>query len=147
MDGQQLLSGLIETYRLLNMSLRGMDENRLHAAHGQAGSVQDIVQQLRDDELQFSQGLKERISGVPMADIFTEEAKPTTGMETDQDTTAMMIAQFGTARESTLAMLRAVPDADWDTVIENGKSIRARVSELLENDQRQLGQIEQLMTA
>ena len=42
--------------------------------------------------------------------------------------------QFGTARESTLAMLRELPDAEWDATPGGDKSIRARVTELLAND-------------
>jgi hypothetical protein len=142
MSDRDLIGGLIETYRHLNMAIRPLAEERLRSANGGVPSVRDIVRRLRDDELRFSQALKERVTGVPMPDIFGEEL-PTLGSETEHDTTAMLIAQFGTARESTLAMLRGLTEADWDIPVEGGKPIRTRVEELLTNDRRQLDRITQ----
>lgn len=140
MPDQELIGGLIETYRVLNNSVRTLPEERL-ASRTAGASVRGLMRRMRDDELRFSQALKERITGVPMPDIFSAEELPTLGTETDEDTTAMLIAQFGTARESTLAMLRDLPDPEWDTAAEGGKSIRARIAELLDNDRRQLDRI------
>jgi hypothetical protein len=145
MAEQELISGLIETYRTLNTSVRGLDEQRLRTAQGD-GSIHTAMKQMRDNELLFSQALKERVSGVPIATAVSSDERPTIGTETDQDTTAMMIAQFGTARESTLAMLRGLPSAEWDAVV-NGESIRGRVTNLLENDRKQLAQINGLLAA
>lgn len=145
MPDNELITGLIGTYRVLNGRVRQLDEATLRGTGG--GSVRDIVRRLRDDELRFSQALKERITGVPMPDVFAQDELPTLGTETDQDTTAMLIAQFGTARESTLAMLRDLPDGEWDATIDGGKSIRTRVFELLDNDRRQLERITGLIGA
>ena len=144
MPDQDLIGGLIETYRVLNNSVRTVPEERL-ATRESGGSVRGLMRRMRDDELRFSQALKERITGVPMPDIFSAEELPTLGTETEQDTTAMLIAQFGTARESTLAMLRDLPDAEWDGSVDGGKSIRARVIELLDNDRRQLASITSIL--
>jgi hypothetical protein len=141
MPDQNLIGGLIETYRVLNNRVRTVPEAQLRSGGAGGPSVRDLMRRMRDDELRFSQALKERITGVPMPDIFSEEELPTLGTETDQDTTAMLIAQFGTARESTLAMLRDLPDPEWDSALEGGKSIRARIQELVENDRRQLDRI------
>jgi hypothetical protein len=146
MADQELISGLIETYRLLNTNLRGLDETRLRAAHNGSGSIRDVMRRLRDDELQFSQALKQRVTGVSVADLTGGDDRPTTGLETAQDTTAMLIAQFGTARESTLAMLRDLPDTEWDADA-GGKSIRNRVVDLLDNDRHQLDRIKSLLSA
>lgn len=146
MADQDLISGLIETYRVLNSSLRGVDESRLRAAQNGSGSVREVMRRLRDDELQFSQALKQRTTGVSVAELTGGDDRPTIGTETDQDTTAMLIAQFGTARESTLAMLRDLPEAEWN-VDAGGKSIRNRVAELLDNDHRQLDRIKSLLSA
>lgn len=140
MPDEELIGGLIETYRTLNHRVRPLPEQQLRAPAA-GSSVRDIMRRFRDDELRFSQALKERITGVPMPDMFGEDELPALGTETDHDTTAMLIAQFGTARESTLAMLRGLPDTEWDTLISDGKSIRVRVVELLKNDQRQLQRI------
>lgn len=145
MPDQDLIGGLIETYRVLNNSVRTVPEAQLRSGGAGSPSVRDLMRRMRDDELRFSQALKERITGVPMPDIFSGDELPTLGTETEQDTTAMLIAQFGTARESTLAMLRDLPDADWDGAVDGGKSIRARVVELLDNDRRQLDRITTLL--
>lgn len=140
MPNQDLIEGLIATYRTLNHELRSVPEQQLRSGTGGA-TVRDAMRRFRDEELRFSQALKERITGVPMPDIFGSDDLPTLGTETDEDSTAMMIAQFGTARESTLAMLRDLPDPEWDTAVSGGTTIRSRVSELLENDRRHLERI------
>ncbi|MCC6792407.1 MAG: hypothetical protein IT336_12015 [Thermomicrobiales bacterium] len=146
MPDQDLIGGLIETYRTLNHSVRSVPEQRLRQSAG-GTAVRDVMRRIRDDELRFSQALKEQVTGVPMPDIFGEDELPTLGTETAEDTTAMLIAQFGTARESTLAMLRDLPDSDWDSMDTGGKSVRARVTELLSNDRRQLERITGLIGA
>lgn len=147
MPNQDLIGGLIETYRMLNNNVRVVPEERLRAPSGDKPAVRDVMRRFRDDELRFSQALKERISGVPIPDIFSGDELPTLGTETEADTTAMLIAQFGTARESTLAMLRDLPESEWDAPIEGGTSIRNRVTEMLDNDRRQLERITSLLQA
>jgi hypothetical protein len=146
MPDQELIDGLIATYRELNLRVRSLPEEQLKQPAPDGSSVRDIVRRLRDDELRFSQALKERITGVPMPDIFGD-VKPVVGTENPNDTTAIMIAQFGTARESTLAMLHSLPDPAWDDTEEGAKSIRTRIQELLNNDRRQLQRIEGLIGA
>jgi hypothetical protein len=145
MPDQSLIDGLIETYRVLNSSVRSAPEAQLRAGGAGGPAVRDVMRRFRDDELRFSQALKEQITGVPMPEIFAGDELPTLGTETDNDTTAMLIAQFGTARESTLAMLRDLPETDWDAATDGGKSIRTRVVELLDNDKRQLDRISSLL--
>jgi hypothetical protein len=147
MPDQDVIGGLIETYRVLNNTVRIVPEPQLRTAQAGTPAVRDIMRRFRDDELRFSQALKERITGVAMPDIFSSDELPTLGTETDQDTTAMLIAQFGTARESTLAMLRDLPESDWDAPVDDGKSIRTRVVELLDNDKRQIDRITALLQA
>jgi len=151
MPDLDLINQLVQTYRTLNLSVRTLPEDRLRARAGDnsgAVSVRDVVRRMRDDELRFSQALKERITGVPMPEIFGEDSAPVIGTESEQDTTAAFIAQFGTARESTLAMLRSLPDPDWDAVEgEQTKSIRARIGELIDSDKRQLSRIDTLIGA
>ncbi len=96
-----------------------------------------LVTRLRDTELRFSQALKERLTGVAMPEMFGEDEAPVLGTETDHDSTAALISQFGTAREVTLALLRPLPEEGWDQPLEGGKPICARVEELAANDRRQ----------
>jgi len=146
MPDQALIDGLIATYRELNMRVRQLPEEQMQARASDSASIRDIVRRLRDDELRFSQALKERITGVPMPDIFVDDA-PVLGTENPNDTTAILIAQFGTARESTLAMLQSISDAEWDDAPDGSKSIRARIQELVNNDRRQLERIGTLIPA
>lgn len=148
MPDQGLISGLIATYRSLNMNVRSLPEDRLRVVSGKGenGSVRDVVLRLRDSELRFSQALKERISGVPMSEALGDES-PVIGTEHEDDDTASILAQFGTARESTLAMLRDLPDEKWDEGLQGGQTIRARIQQLLENDRAQLERINVLLGA
>ncbi|HEV2108619.1 MAG TPA: hypothetical protein VGR16_10190 [Thermomicrobiales bacterium] len=148
MPNQGLLTGLIATYRTLNVNVRPLPEDRLRVASdkGGNGSVRDVVLRLRDSELRFSQALKERISGVPMSAALSDET-PVIGTEHDDDDTVSVLAQFGTARESTLAMLRDLPDQKWDEGLEGGQTIRDRIEQLLENDRAQLERINALLGA
>jgi hypothetical protein len=148
MPDLDLINQLVQTYRTLNLSVRTRPEERLRARASDNSSVWDVVRRMRDDELRFSQALKERITGVPMPEIFGGDDAPVIGTESDQDSTAAIIAQFGTARESTLAMLRSLPDPEWDAVEgDQTKSIRVRISELIDSDKRQLDRIGTLIGA
>ncbi|MER3439493.1 MAG: hypothetical protein C4346_18935, partial [Chloroflexota bacterium] len=115
MPEQELIDKLIATYRTLNLTVRPLPEERLRATGPNGSSIREIIRQLRDDELRYSQALKVRIAtGQPMPSI-TDEAMPVVGSEHEDDPTAVLIAQFGTARESTLAMLRSLPNGEWDS--------------------------------
>ncbi len=137
---RDLVSGLIATYRELNTQVRPLPEEQLRQGAAEE-SVRAVVARLRDTELRFSQALKERLTGVAMPEIFGEAEAPVLGTETDHDTTAVMIAQFGTAREATLALLRPLPEEGWNQELEGGKPICARVEELIAHDRQQLGRI------
>lgn len=147
MPDQELLDGLIATYRELNTKVRPLPEERLNLAGANGESVREVVTRMRDSELRFSQALKERITGVAMPEMFGEHEAPVLGTETGHETTAIVLSQFGTARESTLAMLRGLPDPDWETTIEEGMPIRERVRQLWENDRRQMERIVGLLGA
>jgi len=146
MPDRELIDGLIATYRELNMRVRQLPEERMQQRAGDSGSIRDIVRRLRDDELRFSQALKERITGVPMPDIFGDDS-PVLGTENPNDTTANLIAQFGTARESTLSLLQSLSEDDWTSASEGAKSIQQRIQELVANDRQQLQRINGLITA
>ncbi len=145
MPDNDLIDGLVGTYRTLNIDVRRTPESQLQAMRG-GTSAREVLKRMRDDELRFSQGLKARLTGVEFNDTLGAGIS-TIGSESDDDTTAAIIAQFGTARESTLAQLRGLPDAEWDQTLENGKSIRTRVLELVDHDRKQLDQIVGLIGA
>jgi hypothetical protein len=134
MSEQDLFDGLIATYRDLNLKVRQLPEERLKL--GRSGeTVRDVIIDLRDDELRFSQALKERLTGVPMSDVFTPAGEAATAeIPSPDDTTAEVLSQFGTARESTLAMLKSMLPEAWDDTSQGTLTIRAAVGNLLSND-------------
>ncbi|MGH2534203.1 MAG: hypothetical protein ACRDJW_18195 [Thermomicrobiales bacterium] len=139
-SSQELIDGLINTFRELNIKVRQAPEAQARQVGSGGASVRDVVRRLRDDELRFSQALKEYVTGVPMPDIFGDEA-PIVGTEHSDDTTAVLIAQFGYAREVTLALLRPLEEGEWDQEVTGGTTIRARIRDLVENDRKQLERI------
>ncbi|MGH2561971.1 MAG: hypothetical protein ACRDJH_23150 [Thermomicrobiales bacterium] len=139
-SSQELIDGLINTFRELNIKVRSVPDAQTRQASSGGASARDVVRRLRDDELRFSQALKERVTGVPMPDILGEET-PIVGTEQSDDTTAVLIAQFGYAREVTLALLRPLEESEWDQEVTGGTTIRARIQELVENDRKQLERI------
>ncbi len=142
---QEVVSALIATYRELNGTVRPQPEERLRQRGAEGGSVRDVLTRLRDTELRFSQALKERITGVAMPEMFGEDEAPVIGTETGHEPTAAILSQFGTARESTLAMLRPLSAEGWDQALEGGKPICARVEELVAHDRRQMERITKLL--
>lgn len=141
MADADLISGLIATYRTLNHGLSG------ERARASAGDVRESIRALRDSELRFSRDLQERISGTASKSGLGERELPAIGTETENDTSSMLLAQFGTARESTLALLRGLPDEAWDAKTMNDTSIRERVRERLAEDRTQLRRISALLDA
>lgn len=138
MPDQELIDGLVATYRTLNLQVRPQPEEKLRATTTTGGTIRDAVRRLRDDELMFSQALKVRVAtGQPMPEV-SEEEKAVIGTETEHDTTAALIAQFGTARESTLAMLRSLPEQEWDSTAAGARTIRQAIRDLVAYDQRRL---------
>lgn len=136
-----LLNGLIATYRELNTRVRSLPEERLAMKQGGKDSVRQVVTRMRDNEMKFSQALKEAISGVPIPEDIVQGGAPVIGTESESDTTAVILSQFGTARESTLAMLRSMTAEDWNTTIEGGASIRTRIQEHMARNKQSMEEI------
>jgi hypothetical protein len=138
MADRELIDGLIGTYRDLNNRVRPLAEDRL-ALKGDKGSIRDVVRRMRNDELRFSQALKERISGVGMTEVFGADAEPVLGTEQSHESTVTLLADFGTARESTLAQLRSISEEQWNTG--EPTSIRMMVTRLAANDKKMMERI------
>ncbi|MCC6314475.1 MAG: hypothetical protein IT337_10730 [Thermomicrobiales bacterium] len=143
MADQDVIDGLIATYRDLNAKVRPLSEERLRLGEPQ-DTVRGVVTRLRDDELRFSQALKDSLTGVPIPNLFGADA-PVLANERADEATSSILAQFGTARESTLAMLRALDPTQWDHQSNGTPSVRARARELLANDRRCMERIISLL--
>ena len=142
-----IIQQLIATYRDLNNRVRTLSEDRLQLRNGGKPSVRDVLQRLRDDELAFAQALKERLTGVPMPEIFENE-KPVLGNESADETTRAIISQFGTARATTLALLRGLSEGQWNETIEGSTyTVLGRVQELVASDAAKMEQINGLLGA
>lgn len=133
---------LIGTYRELNLRVRPLQEATLAKAHGST-SVRQIVQEMRDRELAFAQGLKERTT--TFAPIEGGAEPTITGMESDEDSTAMLISQFGTARGTTLSILKALPADAWQTSTEEGARLNQEVQGLVAQDKDAIDRILSLL--
>jgi hypothetical protein len=134
MPDLELIDRLVATYRILNHTVRQRPEAQLASG---PQSAKALLIKHRDDELRFSQDLKARISGQPVSFEQTGEIA-TLGTEDEHDSTAEVIAQFGTARESTLSLLRALPDDQWDVTGDYPRSIRTDVFDLVSRDRQML---------
>jgi hypothetical protein len=145
-NGQQhLFDGLIATYRELNLRVRPLPEDRVTI--GRSGeTIRDVILDLRDDELRFSQALKDRLTEGAMIDVFKNEAGVAKAeIPSADDTTVEVISQFGTARESTLAMLQGLPPEAWEDGSGGPLTIRAAADALLANDRAHLEKIVSLL--
>ena len=134
MSEQELFNGLIATYRDLNLKVRPLPEERLSL--GQSGTtVRDVILQMRDHELRFSQALKDRLSGVSLSGAFGDKSvTELIEIPSPDDTTVEVISQFGTARESTLAMLRGMTPETWDDRDHGPATVREATQDLLASD-------------
>ena len=141
MAQDELINRMIATYRDLNILIRPVPETELSQQTGGQPSVRDVMQQLRDAELRFTQSTKELLTGQIIPDDFDEET-PTLGMEHEGDPTRVLLSQFGTARESLLAMLREMTDEQWMASGPSGRTMVDRIEQLLENDQTALERVQ-----
>jgi hypothetical protein len=145
MGEQELFNGLIATYRDLNLKVRPLPEERLTL--GRSGNtVREVALQMRDEELRFSQALKDRLSGVGLTGHFGDKGETMLiEIPSPDDTTVEVISQFGTARESTLAMLRGMAPETWDDPEHGSTTVREATEELLVRDGTQLEKIVTLL--
>lgn len=137
MDTSNLISTLVETYKELNMKYRTMTENP---------AVREIVSRMRDDEVQFSKALKDRLTGIGTA-------SETNGDHVDMvdgsdDNIAQIISQFGGARATTLNLLKGITDNSvWQNQVEDDFTIQQRVEELIKSDANQLQRLTEITGA
>jgi hypothetical protein len=145
MSEQDIFNGLIATYRDLNLKVRPLPDERLTLG-GTGSSVRDVVLAMRDHELRFSQALKDRLSGVSLSGAFGDKGETMLiEIPSPDDTTVEVISQFGTARESTLAMLRGMAPETWDDREHGPATVREATEDLLASDGTHLEKIINLL--
>lgn len=132
----KVIDQLVTTYRELNTKYRPLGDETLRSS-----GARDIIDRMRTDEMLFAQALKERITGVGTgADDGGDE--PLTGTEKADDSTIMLISQFGNARATTLTLLKGMEDGDWEKPTDDGKSILEHARELADSDRNQMAKLE-----
>jgi hypothetical protein len=134
-----IIDQLVRTYRELNMKYRPLGDEPLEAP-----DVRTIIERMREDEMLFAQALKERITGVGTA-THDGEDEPIIGTESADDTTIMVISQFGNARATTLTLLKQLDEAEWNRQTEDGRTIYDHARDLADSDRNQLAKLERLL--
>lgn len=135
---------LIETYKMLNTEVRPKDENVLTADRS-GTSVMSVVREMKDDELLFAKALTERITGEIMGNVDDEDAPPVIGNEVADETTRILISQFGSARATTLNTMQSAEDEVWDKPLVDNKKMLDLAKELAESDRTQVDKIRGLL--
>ncbi len=128
MDTSTLTDALIETYKVLNTKYR---------QHSGSDTAMSIVRRMRDDEVRFSKALKDRVTGIGTAE--NELGSPSEIIDGADYSFAHIISQFGSARATTLNLLRSIQDSStWETTLDDGSTIRQHVDDLVRSDAVQL---------
>lgn len=146
MAHEELVNRMIATYRDLNLLIRPIPDDVLNRRTSGDASIRDLMQGLRDGELRFTQSTKELLTGQTIPEDLQDEA-PIIGLEHEGDPSRVLLSQFGTARESLLAMLREMSEEQWSATGPGGRTMVARIDQLLENDQKVLARVQSLVGA
>ena len=135
---QGMIDRLIATYRNLNEDIRPLArESEL------PNQAYVLLAKLRDDELRVAQTIKEGLTGVRSPELTN--SAPVIGTETGHDPIPVIISQFGTARETTLSLVRELSEADWSKALEVGGSVSERIQAVVDNDARQMKALYELV--
>lgn len=132
----RVIDQLVTTYRELNTRYRPLGDETLRST-----GARDIIDRMRSDEMLFAQALKERITGVGTAAVEGED-EPVIGTESADDSTIMLISQFGNARATTLTLLKGMDENDWEKPTDDGKTILEHARDLAESDRNQMAKLE-----
>lgn len=149
MPDQEIIDGLIASYRELNHRIRSADPATRDAAESAASpdsSIMGILRQLRDRELRASQAIKLMLLGESAheddeAILSEQQARAATSA-------VVLLSQFGTAREATLAMVRELPDEVWNQTFQTPRgsmTLHDYLASLVTRDRERLSQIETLL--
>jgi hypothetical protein len=150
MPDQAIIDQLIATYRELNMKVRGRDFGAPKPPEelvGKFDSVPAVLFALRNRELNVSQAVK----GMLLGQDVTGDDEPAVLSEQQiaaGTSPAVLLSQFGTARESILSQVRELPDETWEQtfVTPRGEmTLKAYLQTLVDRDQERMQQIDALL--
>ncbi len=149
MADRDVIDGLIATYRELNQRFRPklLTLNSGQDPRSNPNSAIGILYRLRNRELNASQAVKEMLLSGETS-ITDDEAEPLVTLQQTALglTAAVLLSQFGTAREATLAMVRDLPDEVWQQAFNTPlgqMTLREYLQSLVERDRAAMEQLEQ----
>jgi hypothetical protein len=133
---------LIDTYKWMNNELRPRGEDALAADHG-GESIKSIVRQMKDSELMFAKALTQSLTGEVLGDAESDEP-PVIGNEAVNETGAILISQFGSARATTLNTMQGADEEAWDRPLEGNKKMLDLANDLAESDRVHLEKLRRI---
>lgn len=148
-DWEETRRQLIETYRVLNHRVRGRTEQDLSAERGD-DSIRAEIRAMRAHELQFAKRLTLALAGdapgLPKDE--PEEVEPVLGDDDpSDDSTTLLISQFGNARATTLNTIQSVDDEVWDRPLIEDRRMHDLARELVESDREHMDKITRMLGA
>lgn len=147
MPDQEIIDGLIATYRELNHRVRG---NGQVLAGDASEELLQVLRQLRDRELRASQAIKRILVGDAVEEDDELPLEDTEFSRQRITSASVLLSQFGTAREATLAMVRGLPDEEWNKVVRTPRgqmSLRDYLKTLVDRDRERMKEIDGLLKA
>jgi hypothetical protein len=148
MADRDVIDALIATYRELNLTLRPKLAQREVWGDPirEPESLAGILYRLRNRELNASQAIKEMIRTGETAIPDDEQEAMVALHETALGLAPnVLLSQFGTAREATLAMVRDLPDEVWQQEFNTPRgrmTLRRYLETLVERDRAVLQTIQ-----
>ncbi len=131
---------LIDTYKTLNFRVRGRTEDELTAEHG-GTSIREEIAAMREHEMIFAKALTNALLGDTSGQVDEDETVSLTGDES----TNVLISQFGNARATTLNTIASLDDEMWDRPFVGNKKVLDLVNELAANDRAHLEKITRML--
>jgi hypothetical protein len=138
---------LIDTYKTLNHRVRGRSEDELTADHN-GDSISAEIESMRRHEMRFAKALSTALLGeaVQLSDDDVETVG-VTGIEGGDESTTVLISQFGNARATTLNTISSLDDDAWDRPLIENRRVLDLVTELAASDRAHMEKITRMLGA
>lgn len=150
MPDQEIIDGLIASYRELNLKVRSASPEATGAEDSRSDdTINGILRQMRDRELRASQAIRRLVAGEHATESDEGEAVLAEYQDRGNVSTAMLLSQFGTARESTLSMVRELPEEVWNQTTQTPRgemTLKEYLKTLVDRDNERIGQIDALLS-
>ncbi len=139
-DWEVTRNELIDTYKTLNFRVRGRAEDEMTADHG-GDSIRAEIAAMRQHELKFAKSLTNALLGDTSGQVDEDE---TVGLVGDESTN-VLISQFGSARATTLNTISSLDDEMWDKPLVGNQRVQDLAKELAESDRGHMDKITRML--